>query len=229
LVYPAGQKGDQLVESRFMGRQGLTDIIDFSALLSVEEPQAPLSNGGIIFVRMPKFDEIETLHELTAKEIGPNVAPLEAMQDVYRHNPETMWMLFRSPTEDRAQGQLAGYYAFLHLNKAGLEALEAKTLRPRQPDLRLIAPAGERPAAVYIWAIIARKLNLLAIPLVGKGLGVKRYGGLPFYATAATMSGLNGLKGYGFKSSAPADDGHLGDVFKFYMPGEADRPASSAA
>ena len=56
-----------------MGRQGLTDIIDFSALLSVEEPQAPLPNGGIIFVRMPAFDEVETLHELTAKEIGPKL------------------------------------------------------------------------------------------------------------------------------------------------------------
>ena len=212
-----------------MSRQGLTEIIDFSALLSVEEPQAPHPSGGIIFVRMPRFDEIETLHELTASQIGPNVASLEAMQDVYRHNPETMWMLFRSPTEDRADGKLAGYYAFLHLNAAGLEALENKTLRPLKPDLNLIANAGERPAAVYIWAIIARKLNLMAIPLVGKGLGVKRYGGLPFYATAATMAGLNGLKSYGFEDTSRPEDEKLGDVFKFYMPGEGDRPASSAA
>jgi hypothetical protein len=221
-------QGNNTAGEGVMSRQGLTDIIDFSALLSVEEPQAPHPSGGIIFVRMPRFEEIQTLHELTVNQIGAFVAPLKAMQDVYRHNPETMWMLFRSPTEDRAQGKLVGYYAFLHLNQAGLEALEARTLRPLEPDLRLLAPAGERPAAVYIWAIIAPKLNLLAIPLVGKGLGVKRYGGLPFYAKAATMAGLNGLKSYGFKG-ASANDDTLGDVFKFYMPGEADRAAQTAA
>jgi hypothetical protein len=212
-----------------MSRQGLTDIIDFSALLSVEEPQAPHPNGGIIFVRMPHFEELERIYALAVRQIGPNVATLDALQNVYRHNPETQWMLFRSSTEDRADGQLVGYYGFLHLNAAGLAALEAQTLRPSAPDLRLVAPAGERPAAVYIWAIIAPRLNLMAIPLIGKGLGVKRYGGLPFYATAATMAGLNGLKGYGFRGASVKDDGKLGNVFKFYMPGEADRAATNAA
>lgn len=212
-----------------MSRQGLTDIIDFSALLSVEEPEAPMPDGGIIFVRMPRYEELDSLRQLAADQVG-SVAPLKAVQEVYKHNPETTWALFRSPTKNRADGKLAGYYAFLHLNQAGLDALEARTLKPNSPDLKLLTPAGHRPAAVYIWGIIAPKLNLRAIPLIGKGLGVKRYGGLPFYAKAATMAGLNGLKNYGFKG-ASAEDDSLGDVFKFYMPGEGEPPpnASSAA
>lgn len=211
-----------------MSRQGLTDIIDFSALLSVEEPMAPMPDGGIIFVRMPRFAELANLRQLAVDQIGPAIAPLPVMQDVYNHNPETMWMLFRSPTKERTAGKLVGYYAFLHLNQAGLEALEARTLNPQAPDLKLIAPAGHRPAAVYIWGIIAPRLNLRAIPLVGKGLGVKRYGGLPFYAKAATMAGLNGLKGYGFKGATVQDD-TLGDVFQFYMPGEGEPPPAASA
>jgi len=211
-----------------MGKQGLTEILDFSVKPTGGEPGAPHPEGGIVFVRMARFDEIGTLHQLTVSQIGQQVAPLEAMQDVYRHNPETLWIIFRSANEDRSQAKLVGYYGFLHLNPAGHEALEARTLRPRQPDLRLLAAAGQRPAAVYVWAVVARKLTSLTIPLVGKGLGVKRYGGLPFYATAGTLGGLNGLKGYGFTGASDADD-KLGDLFQFYMPGEADRAPPDAA
>ncbi len=207
-----------------MNKNCLTEIIDFTVNPLPLEPEAPHPSGGIVFVRMAREDEIPTLHQLTVTQIGQQVAPLKAMQDVYRHNPETMWIIFRSKTGDHSQAELVGYYGFLHLNKAGHEALETKTLRPRQPDMALLAAAGERPVAVYIWAIVARRLTSLTIPLLGKGLGVKRYGGLPFYATAGTMSGLNGLKGYGF-AGASDDDGTLGDLFHFYMPGEAERAA----
>ena len=213
----------------FMSKQGFTKILDLTGKPAVAEAEAPHPEGGTVFVRMAREDEISTLHQLTVSQIGHQVAPLEAMQDVYRHNPETLWIIYRAPNGDKSQAQLAGYYGFLHLNEAGHKALEARTITPRKPDLSLLTPAGERPSAVYIWAIVARKLTTLTIPLVGKGLGIKRYGGLPFYATAATMGGLNGLKGYGFTGaeSEPVDE--LGGLFHFYMPGEADRAPSTAA
>ena len=207
-----------------MSRRDLTENIDFTVNPIPLEPEAPHHSGGIVFVRMAREDEIPALHQLTVTQIGQQVAPLEAMQDVYRHNPETLWTIFRSKTGDHSQAELVGYYGFLHLNEAGAQALESRSLRPRQPDKTLLAAAGERPVAVYIWAIVARRLTALTIPLVGKGLGVKRYGGLPFYATAGTMAGLNGLKGYGFTGASDEDD-KLGDLFQFYMPGEAERAA----
>jgi len=210
-----------------MSKQGFKKIIDFTAKQTLPEPEAPHPEGGIVFVRMAREDEIETLHQLTVSQIGQHVAPLEAMQDVYRHNPETLWIIFRAPDGDKSQAKLVGYYGFLHLNEAGHKALEARTLTPRKPDMSLLAAAGERPSAVYIWAIVARRLTTLTIPLVGKGLGIKRYGGLQFYATAATMAGLNGLKGYGFEGEAPTDE--LGGLFHFYMPNETERAAMSVA
>jgi hypothetical protein len=211
-----------------MGKPGLTEILDYTVKNTVEMPSAPHPEGGTVFVRVAQFSEIEALHELTVREIGQQVAPLEAMQDVHRHNPETLWAIFRAPSGDASRAQLAGYYGFLHLNQAGSEALEKRTLRPRSPDLSLLAAAGERPAVVYVWAIVARRLTKLTIPLVGKGLGIKRYGGLQFFATAGTMGGLNGLRGYGFKGAADSDD-KIGDLFQFYMPGEADIAPSTAA
>jgi hypothetical protein len=210
-----------------MKKQDLDEIIDFTTKISILEPQAPHPAGGIVFLRVARFEEISTLHELTVGQIGQQVAPLKAMQDVHRHNPETLWVIFRSPTEDRSEAQLAGYYGFLHLNEAGLAALNARTLRPRNPDFSLLAPAGERPAAVYIWAVVAKKLTGLTVPLVGKGLGIQRYGGLPFYATAGTMGGLSWLKGYGFNGASEEDDS-LGDLFHFYMPGEAGSASNAA-
>jgi hypothetical protein len=211
-----------------MSKQGFEKILDFTAKQTVVEPEARHPEGGIVFVRVARFEEIEALHTLTVREIGDRVAPLEAMQDVYRHNPETLWVILRSPSGDKTQAEIAGYYGFLHLNEAGYEALQARTLTPRKPDLSLLAPAGERPAAVYVWAIVARKLTTLTIPLMGKGLGIKRYGGLQFYATAGTMGGLNGLKGYGFTGASDQDD-KIGDLFQFYIPGEADVSSKGAA
>lgn len=211
-----------------MSTPNLTEVLDFTVKNTIEMPSAPHPDGGVVFVRVAQYSEIEALHELTLREIGQQVAPLEAMQDVYRHNPESLWTIFRAPTGDTTRAQLAGYYGFLHLNQSGSEALDQRTLRPRAPDMKFLAAAGERPAAVYVWAIVARRLTHLTIPLVGKGLGIKRYGGLKFYATAGTMGGLNGLRGYGFKGAADSDD-KIGDLFQFYMPGEADVSPSSAA
>ncbi len=211
-----------------MEKHGLPNAVDFSEKISTREPGITLPDGGMAYVRVARYEEIEILHELTVSQIGPEVASLEIMQDVYRHNPETLWTLFRSPNEDRSQAQLVGYYGFLHLNEEGYEALKARTLKPIEPDLRLLVPGGERPAAVYVWAIVARKLMSWTIPLVGKGLGIKRYGSLPFYATAGTLGGLKGLQGYGFKGSS-SETGGLGELFHFHMPGEAERAAQTAA
>lgn len=210
-----------------MSKQGFQKILDLTGKPAVLEPEAPHPEGGIVFVRMAREDEIPALHQLTVSQIGQQVAPLEAMQDVYRHNPESLWIIFRAPDGDKSRAQLVGYYGFLHLNEAGHKALEARTITPRKPDLSLLTPAGGRPSAVYIWAIVARRLTTLTIPLVGKGLTVQRYGGLPFYATAATMGGLNGLKGYGFTGSGEEPVDELGGLFHFYMPGEAERAALS--
>ncbi len=108
-------------------------------------------DGDVIVVRMSATEEIPELHALTVHEIGPSVASCETMQRVHKHNPECLWTILRRPAEGGAD-RLVGYFGFLHLNTAGLEALQNRTLSGRTPDLNHLACAGERPAALYVWA-----------------------------------------------------------------------------
>jgi len=170
------------------------------------------SDGDVIVVRMTQPEEVAALHALTVLEIGPSVASLETMQEVYKHNPESLWTILRRPRTGEADA-LAGYFGFLHLNAAGLTALENRTLSGRTPDLALIARAGERPVALYVWAGIARKVRVLAEMLVAQGLGAERYGGLPNYATAGTLGGLKWLNHLGEADRGPAENA-LGNVFR---------------
>jgi hypothetical protein len=188
----------------------LSANMTISPFSQTKEATARHADGDIIVVRMAQPGEVEELHALTIMEIGPSVAALETMEGVYKHNPETLWTIHR-----RADGcdRLAGYFGFLHLNSAGLKALNERTLSGREPDLALLARAGERPAAIYVWAGIARKVRAIAEMLVAEALGADRYGGLPIYATAGTLGGLKWLNHLGEADRGPAENG-LGNVFR---------------
>jgi hypothetical protein len=176
------------------------------------EMTARHADGDLIVVRMTRPEEIEALHQLTVAEIGPSIASLRTMQLVYKHNPESLWSILRRPGTGEPD-RLSGYFGFLHLNALGYAALEARTLSGRSPNLAHLARAGERPAAIYVWAGIARKMRVIAEKLVAESLGQERYGGLPIYATAGTLGGLKWLNHLGEADHGPEENG-LGHVFR---------------
>jgi hypothetical protein len=184
-----------------------------SSIFQTREVTARHPDGDLIVVRMAQPQDVEALHALTLMEIGPSVAALATMKAVYKHNPEALWTIHRRPPE--SPDHLAGYFGFLHLNSAGLKALNERTLSGREPDLTLLACAGERPAAIYVWAGIARKVRAIAEMLVAEALGAKRYGGLPIYATAGTLGGLKWLNHLGEADRGPENG--LGNVFRIDM------------
>ncbi|MEI9929436.1 MAG: hypothetical protein WDM89_02410 [Rhizomicrobium sp.] len=134
------------------------------------------------------------------------------MRRVYKHNPESFLTILRRPLSGEPD-RLSGYFGFLHLNAAGLAALDARTLSGRSPDFALLAQEGERPAALYVWAAIARKMRAIAEGLVAEALGGDLYGGLPVYATAGTLGGLKWLNHLGEADRGPQENA-LGKVFR---------------
>lgn len=182
-----------------------------NAIPGAREVTARHADGDVIAVRLTHPEEVIALHALTVAEIGSSVASLETMQRVYKHNPECLWTILRRPPG--APDRLAGYFGFLHLNAAGLAALEDRTLSGRTPNLAHLARASERPAAIYVWAGIARKVRALAEMLVAQAMGAERYGGLPIYATAGTLGGLKWLNHLGEADRGPQENG-LGSVFR---------------
>jgi hypothetical protein len=185
---------------------------NLSSSIELREVSARHADGDLILVRMAEPDEVKALHEMTVLEIGPSVASLETMQRVYKHNPESLWTIFRRPPSGEPD-RLSGYFGFLHLNAAGLVALEDRSLSGREPDLSHLACEGERPAALYVWAAVARKLRVIAEGLVAQALGAERYGGLPVYATAGTLGGLKWLNHLGEADRGPQENA-LGNVFR---------------
>ncbi len=199
---------------------------DLSKTFAYHEVSARHADGDLIVVRASLPVEVSILHQMTVSEIGPSVASLETMLQVYKHNPESLLSIFRQPLSEETR-RLSGYFGFLHLNQAGLTALEARTLSTRQPDLSLLAGAGERPAALYVWAAIARKMRVIAEGLVAEALGAELYGGLPVYATAGTLGGLKWLNHLGEAVRGPQEN-TLGNIFRVDLAKSvASRAASS--
>jgi hypothetical protein len=195
-------------------KSNLSDIIYLAQNSVTSSPSARLPDGGIIFVRHPSEQEISNLYALSQTEISPDVAPLELVRDVYKHNNDSFWGVYymKSDSPDEIPAFI-GYYGFLHLNAEGQERLEDGSFDALHPPFGQLAKEGERPAVIYVWALVAKKVARLATPLIAKALGKDRYGGVPIYAKASTFGGLSTIKGYGFVGARPSEKG-LGDLFR---------------
>lgn len=163
---------------------------------------------------------------LTRACMTDDSATVETMLRVHRINRDSFWGIFRR-RDDGSHG-LAGYYAFLFLNRLGREALVERVLDTKAPSSRYIAPSGERPAAIYNWGVVAEKgLTRLAGPAVAQRMP-RLYYSLMHYATPATEAGFRaGVRG-GYKPLTPEDD-RLGGLFYFdgYLPTTTGTPLLS--
>ncbi len=204
----------------------LNDLLDLAPEKAKEEPWASVPDGGIIWVRRTTEDELPEIYALSKKEIAGTLTTLETVQRVRRHNQDSFWSVYRASDTTRADTKFIGYYSLLHLNQPGLELLEAGKFDGVDPDMRLVVTDGTRPAAIYVWAIVVRKVSRVATWLLANALGAETYGGVPIFATAGTMGGLNTIKGYGFSGAQPEPG--LGKLFRLDRGGEAVGKSSAA-
>jgi glyoxylase I family protein len=181
------------------------------------EPGTYVEDGSFVFVRNPSPEELAASHQLMVTEIGSNVASPDVLEKVCDRNPMAWWLLFRSTDESRTNAEPVGFCGYLPLNADGFAALKAGTLKARDPDLTLIAPHGEDPVALYLWAIVAHGLSDIAGKLVGHAIGLDLYESLPMFGTIGTEAGLAALR----RSSKSANDAaalEIGSVFAIKLP-----------
>lgn len=191
----------------------LNDIIKLASDAPRHEPAVELPDGTIIQVKRPADAEIDNILALTRGELSASTVPLDVIKAVHKHNTDTLWGVYRASDASKRDLRIIGYYSFLHLNEEGRARLEQNTFDGSHPDLSLVVPTGERPAAVYVWAVVARGVARVGTPLICRALGRNTYGGVPIYATAATTGGLNAAKRYGFGGAHEAEGG-LGHLFR---------------
>jgi hypothetical protein len=205
----------------------LGDLLDLAPEKAKEEPWSSVPDGGIIWVRRTTEAELPELYELTQREVAGSLAPYEALTRMMENNADTFWSVYRASDTTRADAKLIGYYALIHLNQAGLEQLEAGTFDGLDPDMRLTVASQTRPAAIYVWVAIVRRVARVATWLLANALGAETYGGVPIFATAGTMGGLNIIKGYGFSTTGP--EAGLGKLYRLDRGGQATAVSSSSA
>jgi predicted GNAT family N-acyltransferase len=167
--------------------------------------------GGEFWVRPARVDEMEDIHKLIASEISQDVGPVEAMRAVYLRNPVSFWRIDRRSQEGAVMP--IGMYGFLPLNADGEKAFQDGTLNRREPQLDFIAPEGTRPAAMYAWALVARRIGRLTYPAILKALG-PMYRQIPWYAIPATKGGVKAVTDRGFAPTrgGPNDVGSVSQL-----------------
>jgi hypothetical protein len=153
--------------------------------------------------------EISTLQGMIAKEIGGKVASQPIMARAAALNRDSFWTIVRRRDSD-GKDEIAGCYAFLFLNAAGAKAIEDRTFDATDPPFEYLVPTGERPALVYMWAIVARKMLAVTFPMISQGFDSGPYGGLPVVGRAGSAGGLKALSAGADAMDAPA----IGTLFQ---------------
>src|SRR5579862_764909 len=156
------------------------------------EPGAYAPDGGFVFVTNPPSADLAQTYDMALREIG-DVAPLSVLQSLYSYNRCVWWVIHRAKDERRTDATIAGFCAFLPLNESGLAALKSGALDVRDPDLRHLAPEGEPPAALYLWAAVAHGLWSFASRLIGHAIGLDVYERIPIFGRIGTQAGLDAL------------------------------------
>ncbi|MGD0142817.1 MAG: N-acetyltransferase [Rhizomicrobium sp.] len=148
---------------------------------------------------------------VTTSRLGSDTASEEILRRVQSHNPDSIWGIFSR--DDSGEHRLAGHYSFLLLNAAGHKALLDHALDTKRPQPVFLVEAGERPAAIYIWGVVAEKLTRSAGPEIARQMAYL-HSALPVYAIVVTEAGLRRAREAGYKPVTTEDD-RLGGMFLF--------------
>ena len=129
----------------------------------------------------------------------PGLAGPETVHKVLLHNPDCVWAMARTRKFNASAPVGEGFIAMLPLNAKGLHRLATRTFDGANPDLGLIAAAGERPAGIYIWATYAPGLLVGGVSLFMNQIAAAPYDGVNLYTRPNTEDGFRFNEALGLK------------------------------
>lgn len=164
-----------------------------------------------VHVRRLREDELGRAMNLVQRRLDADVASFETVRAVLRHNPDSVWGIYRFRERDDPNAEILGFYSMLLFNENGAALLRRGDYDATAPLVAHLAAPGERPAIVYFWALVAEGLTMAAGPMIARAMG-KLYAGVPIYTTAGTVAGLKKIKKSGYRPVIEGREG-IGDVF----------------
>lgn len=137
-----------------------------------------------------------------ARETIPGLAATEDVLRIMRFNPDCFFTVSRRSRFDAKTPKGEGFIAMLPLNELGLKLLAMDALNTSNPNTRLIAAPGERPAAIYWWGVFAPGPLAAGMALFMEHVTSRLYANLDVYARPVTPEGRNFVRVLGFKEGA---------------------------
>jgi len=152
--------------------------------------QRPCARG--LDVRCLTPEDISRAYRLTVANLPGSRTPIEVVRAVHLRNPANFVGFFRDQ-------ELVGIYAMLMLNSAGLEQLLLGELDIETPPTELLASAGEAPACIYTWMVVAPGSVAAGMSRLSYLLQQDPYRFANLYARPATPAGLRMMENFGYR------------------------------
>lgn len=163
-----------------------------------------------VYAQPATRSDIEALHRMFEPFVEAPVASAESAVRVQEASPHSVWSV-HSPTG------LLGGAAFLPLNTLGLYRLIYGKLDRSDPPLEALAVRLERPAVLYVWALVARGSGLLGLADILRQLDTQRFRGIDVWAQPVTTEGERLAARLGFARVSHGEHA-------FYKLGRSGRP-----
>ena len=112
-------------------------------------------NSKNLAVRRMKVEELDLAILLLRAKIPAARASDDAIYRVQRRNPDSIWGIYRRGEENTPGAEILGFFCMLLLTEEGARLVRADQFNTREPDVNLLVRPGERPFAIYYWAIVA--------------------------------------------------------------------------
>lgn len=153
---------------------------DFSRRLT-QAARLKARNG--IFGQPASQTDIRSLHRMLRERITGELADDDVAVAVQTASPHSIWSLY-------SQQGLEGGIAFLPLNALGVYRLVYGKLDPANPGIDCLAVGSERPAVLYVWAIVSRPRGLPGLADVMHQLDAQRFRNVDIWARPVTPRGM---------------------------------------
>jgi predicted GNAT family N-acyltransferase len=164
-----------------------------------------------ISVRRVREDELHRAIRLLREKLPAAAASDEAIRNVRRRNPDSVWGIYREGEENLPDADILGFFCMLHLTAEGARLIAEDALDTANPDPRFLIEGGERPSAIYYWAIVAEGLTIPAGPMIIIAMG-PNYADVPIYVRPTTEAGLKRVLKSDYKPLVPGKGG-MGHLF----------------
>jgi hypothetical protein len=155
----------------------------------VNDPERICAVAASFGMMLADDDEIAAGREIAARLIGEGIASAETFIAMQQLTHSSVFVL-------REEGAVTGMLGLFLLRPGGLRAVKDGAFDAVRPDMALVAPPGERPAACYGWGFAATtERGGSAAVRTAVALQQRLFWAIPTFTRTATPDGVRVILG----------------------------------